>query len=111
MPHRSLHPCATHGCRELTYGARCPEHAKAHQAIYRTIRPDDSMYQTQLWRGLRREMLDAYPQCARCGAPATEVDHITPIRDGGTFDDPRNLQSLCKGCHSAKTVQETMRRG
>lgn len=35
--------------------------------------------------------------------PATEVDHI----DGdNTNDDPSNLQSLCKPCHSRKTVEE-----
>jgi 5-methylcytosine-specific restriction protein A len=35
--------------------------------------------------------------------PANEVDHV----DGDSFNNaPSNLQSLCKPCHSAKTVKE-----
>ena len=36
---------------------------------------------------------------------ATEVDHIRPLYLGGT-DDPRNLQALCRPCHSAKSLAE-----
>ena len=52
------------------------------------------------WR-LRRSVHLAYnPCCARCGAPATVVDHKVPHRgDRALFDDPANLQSLCKPCH------------
>jgi len=35
--------------------------------------------------------------------PATDVDHIRPLADGGSFDDPANLRSLCHACHSAVT--------
>jgi 5-methylcytosine-specific restriction protein A len=35
--------------------------------------------------------------------PANEVDHV----DGDSHNNaPSNLQSLCKPCHSAKTVNE-----
>ncbi|MCI4370056.1 MAG: HNH endonuclease [Thermoplasmata archaeon] len=33
-----------------------------------------------------------------------EVDHIVEIARGGAPLDPANLQTLCKGCHRAKTL-------
>jgi 5-methylcytosine-specific restriction endonuclease McrA len=33
--------------------------------------------------------------CQECGAPATQVDHVVPVIDGGT-DDPANLRALCR---------------
>lgn len=50
-------------------------------------------------------MLRYQPQCA-CGALATVVDHITPIRMGGSPTDERNLQCLCASCHSRKSLKE-----
>lgn len=45
-------------------------------------------------------------QCARCGKilpnrHGLEVDHITPMNDGG-LSVPDNLQVLCKSCNAAK---------
>ena len=34
-----------------------------------------------------------------------EVDHIVEIAAGGPPLDPANLQTLCRSCHRAKTVQ------
>jgi 5-methylcytosine-specific restriction protein A len=34
-----------------------------------------------------------------------QVDHIVPLRHGGT-DDLTNLQTLCLRCHGRKTVAE-----
>jgi 5-methylcytosine-specific restriction protein A len=62
------------------------------------------------WRRLRLMFLREHPLCALCGAPATEVDHIIPIRLGGS-NDAANLQALCKSCHSAKTAREDGRWG
>lgn len=39
-----------------------------------------------------------------------EVDHITPIADGGHPFDPGNLQTLCSECHKGKTAQENSER-
>jgi 5-methylcytosine-specific restriction enzyme A len=56
------------------------------------------------WSNRRTSWLAAHPECAACGATATEVDHIVPrSRDGG---EDGNLQSLCHGCHVAKTTRE-----
>lgn len=38
-----------------------------------------------------------------CGRPATEVDHIVEIQDGGAEFDLENVRSLCHDCHVVKT--------
>jgi 5-methylcytosine-specific restriction endonuclease McrA len=57
------------------------------------------------WTKLRRAYLAAHPACAKCGAPARQVDHVIPLRDGGTHAWG-NLQSLCLRCHAAKSQRE-----
>lgn len=63
------------------------------------------------WQKLRERILrrDA-SLCQPCKARghitlAAEVDHITPIHQGGS-DDERNLQAICAECHKAKTAAE-----
>ncbi len=69
-----------------------------HNAVGYTVNPYG-----RRWRKLRLLVLRAEPLCRMCAeigrtSPATVVDHIKPIRDGGTnaWD---NLQPLCKRCH------------
>jgi 5-methylcytosine-specific restriction protein A len=63
------------------------------------------------WRRIRGMYLRRHPWCEdpfgihEDPVPATEVDHIIPIRAGGT-NQFENLQALCKSCHSRKTVRE-----
>ena len=61
---------------------------------------------TRRWRRLRRHILarDGW-QCQACGKllGRAEVDHIKPVFKGGKVHDEKNLQSLCVGCHVAKT--------
>lgn len=54
------------------------------------------------WRAVRAAFLRAHPVCA-CGAPACEVDHVVPLREGGS-NARANLRALCKPCHSRKTA-------
>lgn len=60
------------------------------------------------WRRKRERVLDRDKHlcqcCRRAGrlTPATEVDHITPLAEGGT-DDETNLESICTPCHRRKT--------
>lgn len=63
----------------------------------------------EAWRRRRSEAE------ARYGDPyqvdkQLEVDHITPIADGGHPFDPGNLQTLCEDCHSEKTALENSER-
>lgn len=51
------------------------------------------------------------PLCVLCEAQGftvacTEVDHIIPRARGGAVWSEKNLQSLCKKCHSLKTRWE-----
>jgi 5-methylcytosine-specific restriction enzyme A len=43
--------------------------------------------------------------CRQCGERATEVDHVTPLADGGR-DIDSNKQALCEPCHTNKTQAE-----
>ena len=59
------------------------------------------------WRVLRRVVLDAANwRCATCKRYANEVDHVTPLQEGGAAYDLDNLQALCRGCHIRKTASE-----
>jgi len=60
------------------------------------------------WRKCRRAFLHRNPACSAdgCDHPASEVDHITPITEGGSVLDFANLQALCKSCHSKKTRRD-----
>ena len=57
------------------------------------------------WRRLRGNVLGAKPLCEHClqsgrTTAATEVDHIDNNPNNNRI---KNLQSLCKPCHSRKT--------
>lgn len=65
-------------------------------------------YNTTAWRKLRAHVLRQAPLCRLCAGrglavPAVDVDHITPVADGGAPFDQNNLQALCHSCHSRKT--------
>ena len=69
------------------------------------------------WRRLRQKILerDLYLcQCADCAKrpaplPADEVDHIVNVAEGGSEDDPANLQAMHHDCHAKKTQAEAAR--
>ena len=60
------------------------------------------------WKTIREKILirDDY-RCVKCGRPGRlEVDHVKPVNQGGSYDDPKNLQTLCRECHISKTKTE-----
>jgi len=70
-------------------------------------------YCSDRWRRFRALQLELSPLCVVCLAagrstPATDVDHIVPVR--GPFDprflDYTAVQSLCHACHASKTARE-----
>ena len=68
------------------------------------------LYSRSWWRRIRLVILHEQPFCRLCGKPATDVDHIKPHRgDTELFHDEKNLQTLCKSCHSLKTVKDRSR--
>ena len=94
-----------------------PVKQKSHSELCWPRRGDDPQrpspwrrgYRTN-WPKLRLMQLRREPLCRICAlngaaAAATEVDHIQPKAKGGA-DSFENLQSLCKPCHSKKTMAE-----
>ena len=72
---------------------------------------DNSFYQTPAWRKVRSNYLKAYPLCVECKKlniiePATVVDHIKQIREGGEMYSYSNLQGLCRTHHAKKSGRE-----
>nr|WP_234052689.1 MULTISPECIES: HNH endonuclease signature motif containing protein [unclassified Xanthobacter] len=52
------------------------------------------------WQSERAAFLKVHKTCARCGAPATVVDHRIPHRgDRKLFWDRSNWAPLCRPCH------------
>ncbi len=65
-------------------------------------------YNTPRWKRLRMIVLRQEPFCRACRragelTPASQVDHIQEIRQGGAVWSISNLQPLCASCHSRKT--------
>lgn len=65
-------------------------------------------YDTPTWRRFRALQLRQSPVCVLCLdrgiiTPATDVDHIVPIKEGGEFLDFANVRSLCHEDHSRVT--------
>lgn len=113
-------PCATPGCPELVrhrhrrYCARCAAMQSRADAARRGTAAQRG-YDAN-WRRIRAAFLASHPCCADpfhvhgdWKVLATEVDHIVPLRLGGTHD-ASNLQALCRSCHSRKSLNE-LRRG
>jgi len=63
------------------------------------------------WRMVRLQHLLNNPLCSDCFKDqkltvANEVHHLKKLADHPSLrDDPSNLQSLCKSCHSKRTAK------
>lgn len=65
----------------------------------------EGFYHSKEWRDMRGYILkrDRYT-CVRCGAPGTEVHHITRLNPQNISDrsislNPSKLELLCDNCH------------
>ena len=112
MAQKPLRPCRKPGCPELTRDGWCHAH-KPKDSRGRESAEWHKLYLLPIWRDdLRPTQLLLEPFCRECAkrklrTPATEVDHVKPHRGvWALFVDRSNLQSLCRSCHSAKTMRE-----
>lgn len=117
MPRMAKRPCKQPGCTALVGGREryCAEHqptaTRERNQQIDNARPSAARrgYDSR-WRRVRRMKLAMNPICEECKVngiitAANEVDHITPLAHGGTHHLD-NLRSLCKSCHSRKTMTE-----
>lgn len=105
MPTQPRRPCTySPWCNEPpTHRGLCATHAQQRNT---ETHPNADFYNSPEWQTARIHVLTLEPNCRRCGATATDVDHIIAIEDGGPLLDPTNHQPLCHACHSAKTWAE-----
>lgn len=117
MPWKPLKPCCQQGCSAKSDERFCPLHRVEqkrvmHSAIdSRRGSASERGYDAK-WRRIRALFLKQNPLCVAqqpdglvCNRPATDVDHIVPLRLGGS-NQFINLQALCHSCHSRKTARE-----
>jgi 5-methylcytosine-specific restriction enzyme A len=103
------------GCgKRVPAGARCPcqkVRDAQRKARFDRKRPSSSARgYTGTWDRARAAYLRKHPFCRRCGAAATQVDHIKPHRgDQSLFWDQDNWQPLCTTCHSSAKQREERR--
>lgn len=106
--------CLVAGCpNTAARNGRCLDHARATERIAARARPEHrKVYNTKRWAMTRRAVLSRagyFCEDGRtCGreALARDVDHITPLADGGAPYSMSNLQAICQPCHHAKTTAE-----
>lgn len=117
MPYKPAKPCSYPGCSKLTYERYCPEHKKLMNAqCYTRFRDRGVSEFFHSSERKRQNHLIEHPFCVECwkkGKPtkASVVDHIIPIKQGGTLLEDSNLQALCASCHRAKSTCEGSRYG
>jgi 5-methylcytosine-specific restriction protein A len=116
MPFAAPRPCTQPGCGVLVRDGtgRCPAHPVANRfADKRRGTRHERGYGSE-WDRLRLEILrrdkGLCQPCLRLDrvTRGNIVDHIVPKAEDGT-DDPANLQTICKPCHTAKTAAEAQR--
>jgi 5-methylcytosine-specific restriction enzyme A len=114
MPTRLLGPCQDQPCpyRRVPGSQYCAEHTLNGCSKYDRGRGSSTERgYGHTWRKLRLMVLRRDPLCVDpfkvgCVAASLHADHIIPKRAGGTDSLEDNLQGLCGGCHTRKTLLE-----
>jgi 5-methylcytosine-specific restriction endonuclease McrA len=71
---------------------------------------DDYYEKKEAWRERREAAKERYGNPHGIEQRGLNVDHITPVADGGHPFNPANLQTLCEDCHREKTARENSER-
>lgn len=114
MPQRAGKACTKPGCPGIVQQGVCstcgPLKAQRDATYDRERGSAAARGYDRRWQRLRLMYLRANPFCADCATAggqvtqATEVHHKLAKRDGGQ-DEWDNLESLCKPCHSKRTMR------
>lgn len=92
-------PCLTPGCPERVDRGHCAAHGGSENP--------KRIYGSKRWKVLRARILADRPWCEECQTePATQVDHVTPLSQGGAPFDAANLRAVCRPCHGRKSFDE-----
>lgn len=86
--------------------SRCAAHGGG---AWSRVDPSSKHRYDARWRDRRARALREEPTCALCPVPATDVDHIIAVADGGT-DARENLRGLCNPCHKKHTADQNRQR-
>ena len=111
MASRPMRPCSKLGCfLAVRRQGECPPNCSTPRTADAHRGGSTSRGYGSRWQRRRAAVLREEPLCRHClergiTTEATEVDHITPRARGGS-ELRRNLQALCKPCHSRKTARE-----
>ena len=89
-----------------------PDRSKGLKPQSRSADEHVQFYNSKRWRSLRNYFIQMNPLCVeheKLGfvVAGTDVDHITPMRLGGSPTSLSNLQTLCKECHARKSGRES----
>jgi 5-methylcytosine-specific restriction protein A len=106
--------CSHLGCtnERSNLSTLCIQHGGADSTITAERQRRNGKYNQALWKKSRIGQLSRQPLCQSCLiegkiSQATEVDHVFPWTQIGDHAFTRNiLQSLCKNCHTVKTLHE-----
>lgn len=87
-----------------TYRGRCEAHASEREA---TTHPNREVYRSKRWQVARKKVLQRDGlTCYVCGGPGRQVDHVTPLSEGGAPYSLANLKVICATCHGRKSARE-----
>lgn len=93
--------------------ARCRRQARPGQPCPCTPAWENSTHpgNSRRTKRARTQQLRDQPFCQApdCNRLADDVDHITPLAEGGNRYDTNNLQSLCREHHKRKTTADALR--
>lgn len=95
---RAPKACNTPGCPE---SQPCPTHRPATRRS-----PSSRVTGTRRWREKTKPaVLTPGARCHYCPAPATTVDHVIAVGNGGAQHDEANLVPCCKSCNARKNAR------
>jgi 5-methylcytosine-specific restriction protein A len=101
---------------EATARGRCDEHRRererersaSRRTGERTARAVQ-IYHSAKWLNTRNAVLARDPICKVCdNALSEQVDHITPLSQGGDEYAMDNLRGICVPCHATKSARESI---